>query len=99
MEYRLLGPTGLKVSVIGYGAYMVPAHFKNPEEDTYLTVKRALELGINYFDTAEGYASGQSEVDLGKAFKKLNVDRESIVVSTKIFFWNWSNWYSIWSKR
>jgi len=50
------------------------------------TVKKALEFGINFFDTAEAYADGQSEIDLGKAFKKIKVKREDIVVSTKIFW-------------
>jgi len=85
MAYRLLGPTGLKVSVISYGSYFLPTHFANPEEGTYETVKRALEFGINFFDTAEGYVAGQSEIDLGKAFKRLNIKREDIVVSTEIF--------------
>lgn len=89
MEYRLLGPTGLKVSIVSYGAYMMDDHFaksySSAEEGTYETVKRALELGINFFDTAEVYAAGQSEVNLGKAFKKLGVKREDIVVSTKLF--------------
>jgi len=84
MEYRSLGRTGLKVSRIGFGCYMFP--FETAEKVTHDTVKRALELGINFFDTAEMYASGQSEIDFGKALKKLNVKRESIVVSTKLFW-------------
>jgi voltage-dependent potassium channel beta subunit len=86
MEYRKLGPTGLKVSVIGYGAYMLAGHFKDPEQETYETVKRAIELGINFFDTAEAYDFGKSEITLGQAFKKLGVNRSDIVVSTKLFF-------------
>ena len=84
MEYRFLGPTGLKVSIISYGSWMYPP--QNPEETTYETVKRALELGINFFDTAELYGAGVSETHLGAAFKKIDVKREDIVVSTKIFF-------------
>jgi len=68
MEYRSLGRTGLKVSLIGFGCYMFP--FETAEQVTHDTVKRALELGINFFDTAEMYASGQSEIDFGKALKK-----------------------------
>jgi len=90
MEYRLLGPTGLKVSIISYGAYTTKDHFEksfaSAEEGTYETVKKALELGINFFDTAETYAASESETNLGKAFKRLGVNREDIVVSTKIFF-------------
>jgi len=75
MEYRFLGPTGIKVSIISYGTYMFHTQYANPEEGTYDTVKRALELGINYFDTAEAYAAGKAEEDLGKAFKKLKINR------------------------
>ena len=84
MEYRFLGPTGLKVSAISFGSWMYPS--PNAEETTYQTVKRALELGINYFDTAEAYGQGLSETHLGAAFKKIDVKREDIVVSTKIFW-------------
>ena len=45
-----------------------------------------MEYGVNYFDTAEYYGWGQAEILLGNAFKELNVKREEIVVSTKIFF-------------
>ena len=44
-----------------------------------------MEYGVNYFDTAEYYGYGQAEILLGNAFKELNVKREEIVVSTKIF--------------
>jgi len=52
---------------------------------TLETVKKAIELGVNYFDTAEGYGAGEAEKDLGIAFKELKVNREDIVVSTKVF--------------
>jgi len=50
------------------------------------SVKRCLEHGINFFDTAEMYGFGEAETLLGHAFKALNVKREEIVVSTKVFF-------------
>jgi len=59
--------------------------FSSPEEGTYQTVKKALELGLNFFDTAEAYGEGESEIDFGKALKKIGVNREDIVVSAKIF--------------
>jgi len=55
------------------------------EELTHDTVKKALELGVNYFDCAEFYGAGKFETWLGNAFKKLGTKREDIVVSTKIF--------------
>ena len=82
MEYRFLGRTGLQVSVIGYGNMV---NIK-PEDDDLNTaiVKRALDAGVNFFDTAEVYGFGLAEESLGRAFKKLGVQREKIVVSTKL---------------
>ena len=81
MEYRYLGNTGLKVSIIGLGNWL------NNDDDsqTLECTKTALQNGINYFDTAEIYGLGAAETTLGKALKELNVPREKIVVSTKIF--------------
>jgi len=64
-----------------YGAVVPP----EMEELTHDTVKKALELGVNYFDVAEFYGAGKFETYLGNAFKKLQTKREDIVVSTKIF--------------
>jgi voltage-dependent potassium channel beta subunit len=85
MEYRFLGPTGLKVSAIGYGNWLNSNDPKN-EEITYETIKKCWESGINFFDTAETYGAGQAEIQMGNAFKKLGLKREDIVVSTKIFW-------------
>lgn len=52
MEYRFLGNTGIKVSVISYGSYLTQLESGQQERTTSL-VKKALELGINFFDTAE----------------------------------------------
>jgi len=49
-------------------------------------VKTAFEAGINMFDTAEGYAKGQSEIELGRAIKELGYRRSDLIISTKIFF-------------
>lgn len=81
MEYRYLGNSGLKVSLISLG------NFINNEDDSFTEklLKFAMERGINYFDTAEIYDLGRGEETFGKALKKLNVPREKIVVSTKMF--------------
>ena len=81
MEYRYLGKTGLRVSVVSWGNWV------NNENDqlTLDSVKVCLEHGINFFDTAEVYGLGKAEMSLGKAFKELGVQREKVVVSTKIF--------------
>lgn len=82
MQYRILGRTGLKVSEIGFGCgnnavLMVRATHEKQLE----AVRRALELGINYFDTAFAYGLGKSEENLGNILKELGA---SPVVSTKI---------------
>ena len=81
MEYRYLGNTGLKVSVLGYGNWV------NNQNDatTKECFLKALENGINFFDTAEIYGLGAGETTFGKTIKELNIPREKIVVSTKIF--------------
>lgn len=82
MEYRELGSTGLRISEIGFGCAhtggLLP--FGNPEERRE-AVARAIELGINYFDTAPAYADGLSELHLGQAFKELGVRP---LINTKI---------------
>lgn len=81
MQYRYLGSSGLRISVFGLGNWI------NNENDsqTLDCVKTALDNGINFFDTAERYGDGLGETTLGKALKELNVPREKIVVSTKVF--------------
>ena len=81
MEYRYLGKTGLRVSVVSWGNWV------NNDNDqlTLDSVKVCLDHGINFFDTAEVYGLGKAEMSLGKAFKELGVQREKVVVSTKIF--------------
>lgn len=85
MEYRFLGNSGLKVSVLSFGNWLTN---NDPKviENTKQIVKRCHELGVNFFDTAEGYGRGEAERQFGEALKTLNVPREDIVVSTKIFF-------------
>ena len=81
MEYRYLGNTGLRVSVISFGNM----NENSNEELIKDLVQKCLEKGINFFDTAEAYGLGKAEETLGKAFKALNIPREKIVVTTKIF--------------
>ena len=81
MEYRYLGNSGLRVSVLSYGNWCE----HDDDKRTVECVKTSLEHGVNFFDTAEIYGLGVAETTLGKALKELNVPREKIVVSTKIF--------------
>lgn len=91
MQYEQLGNTGITVSKLCAGCMSFgkpSADFHewtlNPEE-TEQTVKKALDLGINFFDTANTYAHGTSEEYLGAALKK-NTARDKVVIATKVYF-------------
>jgi len=82
MQKRKLGRTGLEVSVLGYGAGAVGGLFtKGAAADQERAVARAIEAGINYFDTAPVYGNGESERNLGRVLKAL---KASVVVGTKV---------------
>jgi len=82
MEYRNLGDTGLQVSALGFGCGAVGGLMVRGDEKTRVrAVERAIEAGINYFDTAQIYGDGQSEIHLGQVLQTLKPD---IVVGTKI---------------
>ena len=81
MEYRPLGNTGLNVSEIGFGCGNVGGlMIRGEHSDQVRAVARAMELGINYFDTASSYGNGQSETNLGRVLKELAAD---VYVGTK----------------
>lgn len=80
MEYRRMGRSGLKVSEICLGT-MTFGHGTD-EAEARRIVDMALEAGVNFFDTANGYANGQSEVILGKTLKGR---RHEAIVATKVF--------------
>ncbi len=75
MDYRALGKTGLQVSALGFGCGDVGGLIVRGEAaERERAVARALELGVNYFDTASQYGKGQSEIHLGQAWKALKVE-------------------------
>jgi aryl-alcohol dehydrogenase-like predicted oxidoreductase len=81
MDYRVLGRTGLGVSVLGFGCGTVGGlMIRSAPADRERAVARAIELGINYFDTAPSYGDGQSETNLGAVLKAL---RARVYVGTK----------------
>src|SRR5678816_3969660 len=90
MEYLKLGKTGLKVSRICLGCmtYGVPERGTHPwslvEEESRPLIRQALELGINFFDTANTYSDGTSEEIVGRALHDF-ARREELVVATKVF--------------
>ena len=75
MNYRRLGKTGLKVSELSYGSW-VTFSFQIGLEEAVSIMKLAYENGVNFFDNAEAYASGESEIIMGKALKKLGWSRD-----------------------
>jgi voltage-dependent potassium channel beta subunit len=79
MEYRYLGDSGLRVSVLSFGV-MMHDNVENLKE----ILKICLNNGVNFFDTAEVYGMGVAEKTFGQAIKELNVPREKIIVSIKI---------------
>jgi aryl-alcohol dehydrogenase-like predicted oxidoreductase len=109
MQYRFLGKTGLKVSVISLGSWLtygghvedgnyhclspIPIPNRLFEDDTnyekwvdrtYECLKVAYDVGVNFFDTAEGYEGGKSEIILGKAIKRFGWKQQDLVISTKV---------------
>lgn len=82
MKYRILGRTGLKVSELGFGCGSVGGLMVRGHHRTMVrVVARAIELGINYFDTARIYGDGKSETNLGLVLKEL---RDDVLVGTKV---------------
>jgi voltage-dependent potassium channel beta subunit len=85
MQYRRLGRSGLKVSELSLGSW-VTYHNQVDTRAAIEMLAAAMDAGINFFDNAEVYAAGQSEVVMGEAFKALKWPRLNYIVSTK-FFW------------
>jgi voltage-dependent potassium channel beta subunit len=90
MEYRHLGKAGVKVSVLSFGSW-VTFHFQAGVDKAVELMSAAYDAGINFFDNAEEYASGQSEEVMGAALKKLGWRRGSYLVSTKLFWGRFDN--------
>jgi 1-deoxyxylulose-5-phosphate synthase len=86
MEYVRLGSSGLKVSRICLGCMSFGSAFSwmVPEETSFGIVRKALDLGINFFDTANVYSAGESEEILGRALKSFGVSRDDAVIATKV---------------
>lgn len=82
MDYRQLGHSGLKVSPLCLGTMMFGAWGNRDHEDSIRILRRALDLGINFLDTANIYSDGESEEIVGKAIAGR---REEVVLATKVF--------------
>ena len=89
MEYTNLGAAGIKVSPICLGTMSFGSKawrsWVLEEAEARPFFERAVELGINFFDTADRYSGGESEAILGRALRDLGLSRDEVVVATKVF--------------
>ena len=85
MEYRRLGKSGLKVSVFSFGSWVTFSNQLNEKAATEL-MEYAYDNGINFFDNAEIYANGNSEIIMGKILKKTGWSRDTYILSSKVFW-------------
>ena len=87
MQQVNLGSTGTKVSRLCLGTMTYGTSkwrdWVLDERDAIPFYKRALDVGITFFDTADVYSNGESEVVTGRALKQLGVDRENVIVASK----------------
>src|SRR5215212_7130977 len=81
MQLRTLGRTGVKVSPLCLGAMMFGAWGNTDHDESVAVIHRALDAGINFVDTADVYARGESEEIVGRALKGR---RDSVVLATKV---------------
>jgi voltage-dependent potassium channel beta subunit len=85
MEFRRLGRSGLKVSALSFGSWVTFDNQMQVEEAKRCMIA-AYDAGVNFFDNAEAYAQGQSEIIMGQVLKKTNWPRDSYIVSSKVFW-------------
>ena len=85
MQFRRLGSAGLKVSVLSLGGWLT---YGGTQKGSIVKdcMQAAWDHGINTFDTAEVYAAGQCEIEMGQALKELAWPRDEVVLTTKVFF-------------
>jgi voltage-dependent potassium channel beta subunit len=85
MKYRRLGKSGLQLSELSFGAWVTFAQqISNDTAEELMTI--AYDAGVNFFDNAEAYASGEAEVVMGRILKKKGWGRDTFVVSSKVFW-------------
>lgn len=85
MEYRRLGKSGLQVSALSFGSW-VTFGAQIGDEVAENCMKYAYDNGINFFDNAEAYASGKSEIVMGNVLRKMGWERSTYVVSSKVYW-------------
>ena len=85
MEYRRLGKSGLQVSAFSFGSWVTFAKQVDIAPAKAL-MQAAYDAGINFYDNAEGYEQGKSELVMGQAIEELGWSRDSYIVSSKVFW-------------
>ena len=85
MNYRRLGNSGLKLSELSLGAWVTYGG-QVGEEVAVKCMSRAVDAGVNFFDNAEAYATGNAETVMGNVIKKLGWQRDDLVISSKVFW-------------
>jgi len=85
MQYRRLGSAGLRVSELSLGAWLTYGG-QVTEETASTCMSAALDAGVNFFDNAESYSHGNGETIVGNVIRKLGWRRESLVLSSKVFW-------------
>ncbi len=85
MEYRRLGNSGLQVSALSFGSWLTfGKQISNQMAEKLMIL--AYDKGVNFFDNAEIYATGKSEIVMGKILKKVKWERSSYIISSKVYF-------------
>src|ERR1700735_5694230 len=85
MEYRRLGKAGVQVSALALGSWVTFGQQITDETAADL-MKTAYDAGVNFFDSAEAYAAGRSEIVMGNILKKMGWSHETYLVSSKVFW-------------
>jgi len=85
MEHRRLGKSGLKVSVLSFGSWVTFGDQLDIDKATE-SMQAAWDAGVTFFDNAEAYAGGKSETIMGEVFRRMDLDRRTYTVSTKLFW-------------
>jgi voltage-dependent potassium channel beta subunit len=85
MNYRRLGKAGVKLSELSLGSWVTFGD-QIPDDVAEALMRKAYDGGVNFFDNAEGYAAGRSELVMGKILRRLGWPRDTWLVSSKVFF-------------
>ncbi|KAI2624043.1 putative voltage-gated K channel beta subunit [Xylaria nigripes] len=85
MTYRFLGRSGLQISSVSLGGWLTYGGYTE-QESSFECMKAAYDSGINFFDCAEEYSAGKSEIVMGQAIKKYGWKRNDLVISTKLYW-------------